>query len=149
MRLPKFLSLITCITTFSLVFVWQQAQIFRFAYVGQKSQIKFQDLLDKNARLRYNIDREFSLINIGNRICEDTGFQMPDTYRLVKSTTFHPEGLNKTVRKAANRQTLLARIFGIKRQAEARVINPSTELRVNGELSRTINPSIPLGIDDK
>lgn len=92
------------------------------AYVGQKNQACFQDLLDKNTILRYNIERNASLISIGNKISGSKDFQMPDSYRLVKLSATK-EGFRINSGNPA-KQTLIARIFGIKSQAEAETINP-------------------------
>jgi len=122
MRLSKFLSILISITCLSLLYVYQQNEIFRLAYVGQKKQALFQDSLDKNSILRYNIENNASLVHIGNKISEYADFQMPDTYRLVRLI---PSGERLEVsQESTNRETLLSRLFGIKRQAEAKTINP-------------------------
>lgn len=109
-------------TCLSLLYVYQETEIFRLAYVGQKKQVVFEDLLDKNSILRYNIKRNASLVQIGARVEGSADFQMPDTYRLVRLA---PSGEGLKVKEgSSNRQTLVSRLFGIKRQAEATTINP-------------------------
>lgn len=122
MRISRFVAVVSFITCFSLLYVYQQSEIFRLAYVGQKKQAFFQDLLDKNIILRYNIDKNASLISIGNKISGLKDFQMPDSYRLVKLSATK-EGFRINSGNLA-RHTLIARIFGIKSQAEAETINP-------------------------
>ena len=122
MRLNKFLSTVTIITLFSVLYVYQQSEVFRLAYVGQKKQSVFQDSLDKNSVLRYNINQNTSLVYIGNKVLSNTDFQMPDNYRLVRMT-LSGEAI-ATSRTQGGRENMLSRIFGIKRQAEARTINP-------------------------
>jgi hypothetical protein len=122
MRLSKFLSTVIFVTCLSLLYVYQQTEIFRLAYVDQKKQALFQDSLDKNSILRYNIQNNASLVHIGNKISAYADFQMPDTYRLVRLAPSR-EALELN-QESANRQTLLSRLFGIKRQAEAKTINP-------------------------
>lgn len=122
MRLSKFLSVVIFVTCLSLLYVYQQTEIFRLAYVGQKKQALLQDSLDKNSILRYNIASNASLVHIGNKISVYADFQMPDGYRLVRLMPSR-EGL-KPSQEPANRETLLSRLFGIKRQAEAKTINP-------------------------
>ena len=117
MRISKFVTIVTFITCFSLLYVYQQSEIFRLAYIGQKNQVSFQELLDKNNILKYNIDRNASLISIGNKISNEKDFQMPDSYRLVKLSA-SKDGMQ------ANKQTMMARVFGIKSRAEAETINP-------------------------
>jgi len=90
------------------------------AYVGQKKLTAYEDLLDKNSVLRYNIERNASLVHISTKISGNADFQMPDSYRLVRLT---PSGQGlKTAEQLAERETLFSRIFGVKRQAEAKTI---------------------------
>jgi len=106
------------LTLFSLLYVYQQTEIFRLAYAGQKKLVYSDELLDKNSILRYNIEKRASLVQIGNKFSGCADFQMPDSYRLVRFTP------TKRGVKILNRQTLASRLFGIKRQAEAKTINP-------------------------
>jgi len=123
MKLNKFLVLVACLTTLSLLYVYQQTEIFRLAYLGQKKITLCQELLDKNTVIRYNIARNASLIRIGNKVATSADFQMPDTYRLVKLS--RPlEGI-KVAQYIPKKETMIARIFGIKTQAQAKTINPS------------------------
>lgn len=122
MKLSKFLPAVTFITMFSLLYVYQQTEILRLAYLGQRRHAEFQDSLDKNAVLRYNIERKASLIMIGGKVSQIADFQMPETYRLVKMTNV-PENLQ--VNQGLSRENIFARVFGIKRQAEAKTVNPS------------------------
>ena len=123
MKLSKFLSLTTFVTCLCLLYVCQQTEIFRLAYIGEKKSVAFHDFLDKNAMLRYNINKNTSLVLIDNRVSGYADFEMPDTYRVVKLA--NPlEGL-----KIANQsrtlklKTIATSLFGIKRQAEARTID--------------------------
>ena len=120
MKLSKFLLMVSFITLFSLLYVHQQTEIFRLAYTGQKKLSVFQDLLDKNTILRYNIAKNASLTRIGNKVSLAYDFEMPDTYRLVKLT--HP--LLRVSQRMPKKETLLSRLFGVKREAQAKTINP-------------------------
>lgn len=122
MRVSKFLSIVTFLTLFSLLYVYQQTEIFRLAYAGQKKQTLLAELLDKNTILRYNIGRNASLVEIGSKISESKDFQMPDSYRLVRLRSSR-QGIGLT-EESVNKETLLSRLFGIKRQAEAKTVNP-------------------------
>ena len=122
MRLTKFFSAIVFITSFSVLYVYQQSEIFRLAYLGQKKQAIFTELLDKNTVLRYNINKSSSLVNIGARISDTNDFGMPDNYRFVKFIS-SPRGL-KLANQGQDREGLLARIFSLKREAQAKTINP-------------------------
>lgn len=122
MKLTKFLSMVVFITSFSVLYVYQQSEIFRLAYLGQKKQALFTELLDKNTALRYNINKGSSLVNIGGRINGTSEFQMPDNYRFVKFVSSR-EGLKLADQNQGN-EGLMARIFGLRREAQAKTINP-------------------------
>lgn len=122
MKLPKFLSLIAATTLFSLLYVYQQSEIFRLAYDGQKRIVSYQDLLDKNNVLRYNIEKNGSLTRIGTKIAGNGDFQMPDSYCLVKLS--YPLNGLLVNQYAPKKETMLSRIFSIKREAQAKTINP-------------------------
>jgi len=122
MRLTKFLSLTVFVTSFSLLYVYQQSEIFRLAYLGQKKQASFNEILDKNTALKYNIKKDSSLVRIGNKISGSSDFQMPDSYRFVKFVS--SRGSLKLAKIERARPTLFSRIFGINREAQAKTINP-------------------------
>jgi len=114
--------MLICFTCLCLLYVYQQTEIFCLAYDGQKRQAALEDLLEKNTILRYNIGKHTSLVQLGNTISRYADFQMPDTYRFVRLTT-----ARNTLRakgQLPHKQSLFSRIFGIKRQAEAKTINP-------------------------
>jgi hypothetical protein len=121
MKLSKFFTLIISITCISLLYVYQQSEIFRLAYVGQKQQAFLEELLAKNSILHYNIERRASLVHLAKSFSAGTDYEMPESYRLVKMP-LSKEGLALAGR--GKKETLLSRIFSIKRQAEARTINP-------------------------
>ncbi|MDI6758830.1 MAG: hypothetical protein QMD94_04065 [Candidatus Omnitrophota bacterium] len=122
MKIRNFLSISAFITGFSLLYVYQQTEILRFAYVAQKKQAVAEDLLDRNSILRYNIEKNASLVNIGGKVSKSGEFQMPDAYCLVRSNLFAKNSEIKVDPIA--RQTVLSKIFSVKRQAEAQTINP-------------------------
>lgn len=122
MRLSRFLTGIISVTFVCLIYVYQQSEIFRLAYVGQRKQSSFQDLLDKNSVLRYNINSSSSLVRLSNKITGCADFQMPDSYRLMRVTSAKQGLVIKS--QARQQEPVLARIFGIRTQAEARTINP-------------------------
>lgn len=122
MRMNKFLSMVIFITFFSILYVYQQSEIIRLAYAGQKQHAVFQDLLDKNSVLRYNIEKNSSLVNIGSSLSNHDGFQMPDKYQLVKLVPTQ-SGVD-FVESISDKQGFISRIFGLNRQAEAKTVNP-------------------------
>ena len=122
MKMPKFLSLAFFLTGFCLLYIYQQTEIFHSAYAGQKTQTAFSELLDKNSILRYNIKKNASLVCIGNKFSGAGDYEMPNSYYLVK---VNPAKRGTAITKGARiRQTMLSRVFSIKRQAEAQTINP-------------------------
>lgn len=121
MRLTKFLAVVGFTTVLSLVYVYQQTEIFRLAYLGQNNQNKFQELLDKNTILRYNINKEVSLINIDSNLSSFSDFHIPETCKFVRVASNTTEG--NGVSQAGSKKNIFAQIFSVKRQAEARTIN--------------------------
>ncbi len=123
MKLSKFLLLVTSITLFCLLYVYQQTEIFRLAYIGQKKSTAFHDFLDKNAMLRYNINKNTSLVLIDNKVSGYANFEMPDSYRVVKLVS--PQGGLRIASQSRTLKlkTIATALFGVKRQAEARTIN--------------------------
>lgn len=114
--MTKFMLTIIIITCFSLSYVWQQTEIFRLAYEGQKNLAVFQGLSEKNNILKYNIKRNTSLVRLGNKISGDANYQMPSTYRLVKFTQ-PAQGLQ--AKYSYRKESLFSYLFGVKRVAEA------------------------------
>jgi hypothetical protein len=125
MKLSRFLIIVSLVTSFSLLYVYQQSEIFRLAYAGQKRVTRFEDLLDKNVVLKYNIAKNVSLTRIGSKVSADQNFQMPDSYKLLRIA--HPINGLKVTRYIPKKETLLSRLFGVKRQAEAKTIKPERQ----------------------
>lgn len=122
MRMPKFLLTAFMVTSCAVFYVGQQTEIFRLAYVGSKSMVEFRDLLDENSLLRYNLKKSTSLTRVGNKILESSEFQMPDTYYLVKLSS-PAESLKVANRRLTRKESLAYRLFGIKREAEAKTVD--------------------------
>ena len=120
MRLSRFLLLLIFITALSLLYVYQQTEVVHLAYAGQKKITSFEDLLDKNSVLRYNLGKRISLVRIGE-LSDNSDFQMPDTYKLVRlSSRERP----KVSARAPKKENLASRIFGVRQEAEARTTKP-------------------------
>ena len=136
MRVPHFVLLCVSATVLSLLYVWQQTEVFHLAYTGQKHLVKFEELLDENSALRYNLTRKTSLTRMGSKVAQNTEFRMPDNYCLVKMPVSEKEIRSGAERSVGN-GALLARMFGFKRQAEAKTINPSDAfaVRIAGDLN--------------
>jgi len=123
MKLTKFLSIASCVTLFSLLYVYQQTEIFHLAYIGQKKSSAFQDSLDKNTILRYNINTCASLTRLDNKLSEYADFEMPYTYRLVRLTRAQDGFKAGNQQRYLKRESILSILFGIKRQAEAKTVD--------------------------
>lgn len=122
MKLTKFFSAVVFVTSFCVLYVYQQSEIFRLAYLGQKKQAIYAELMDQNTALRYNINKNSSLVNIGARINSTEDFQMPDNYRYVKVVP--ASGGVRVAGQARAQANLFARIFGLNREAQANTVNP-------------------------
>ena len=122
MSVSRFLFAVSFVTLISLLYVHQQTEIVRFAYLGQKHNQSFEDLLDKNKILRYNIAQNGSVVHIADKF-RTAEFQMPDNYRLFKGVP-GAKGSSRESARQAVKQNIFSRIFSVKRQAEAQVINP-------------------------
>ena len=130
MRLSRFLILAFIATMFALTYVSQQTEIFRLAYEGQKNTKKFQELLDANSNLRYSFKKKTSLVCIGNKVSGQSDFTMPENYCLVR---LDPSCTLVKSSRPAKRETVVARIFGTKRQAEARTVNSPLTFGLNAQ----------------
>ncbi len=129
MRLSKFLALVFVTTFLSLLYVWQQTKTVSLAYEGQRKLTRFQELLDENSVLRYNLKHNTSLVKLGIRNSGDGKFEMPNSYCLVKLNK-GVEGVRVTKRSGVSRMPAFAsRILGVKKQAEAKTVNSILTLR--------------------
>ena len=128
MRLTKFLSLAFLATSISLLYVWQQTKAVSLAYEGQRKLARFQELLDENSVMRYNLKKNTSLVKLGSRISREGEFEMPNSYCLVKLSK-PAEGVKFAKNSASRVLTFASRIFGVKRQAEAKTVNSILTLR--------------------
>lgn len=130
MRLPKFLSIISTITIVSLFFVWQQTEIVRLGYEGQRNVSIFQNLLDENSSLRYLLTKSTSLVKIGDKISDNKDFQMPDNYYLVRVDV---DKNNPLYAKSnyAKKTSIVSKILSAKTEAVAKPVNPTNPFFVN------------------
>ncbi len=128
MRVTKFLALAFLVTSISLLYVWQQTKTVSLAYEAQRKLARFQELLDENSVMRYNLKKNTSLVKLGPRISGAGEFEMPNSYCLVKLSK-PVEGVKFAKNGASRMSNLASRIFGIKRQAEAKTINSILTLR--------------------
>ena len=120
MKISKFLFAAIASTLFILLYVYQQSEIFRLGYAVNKKQESFQDLLDKNALLRYTVQKNASLTRINSKLSSCADFQMPESYRLVKVR--YPVARAEVLTHRVSSENALVRFFSIKREAQAKTI---------------------------
>ena len=111
---------IASVTFFAILYVHQQTEVMRLAYVNQKAVAQFEDCLEKNAFLRYNLERKISLIRIGEKVAAYANLQMPAEVKLVQMNVGSTE-LTSAQEKKGN---IFTSLLGIKRVAEAEPVNP-------------------------
>ena len=78
--------------------------------------------------MRYNLKKNTSLVKLGSRISREGEFEMPNSYCLVKLSK-PAEGVKFAKNSASRVLTFASRIFGVKRQAEAKTVNSILTLR--------------------
>ncbi len=123
MKFTRFFLLVTVITLAAIVYVYQQTEIIRLAYVGQKKKAMYDELHDKNNLLKFTIERNASLIRLGTKVSACPDFQMPDSYRLLHMNLQEPRLRTRLQKNSV--LSFLARFFSVKRQAEAKTVIPS------------------------
>jgi len=122
MKITKFLFASSILTCICLLYVYQQTEIFRFAYSGHKKVVAFEDLLDKNTVLRYNIKKSGSLIYIGSKISQVADFEMPTTYQRITLAYRNTHAAAAAVALKTKKENMLSRVFEIRSQAEANTV---------------------------
>lgn len=107
----------------SLVYVYQQTQIFYLAYQGDRRQRKLQELLDRNNVLRYNLNVYSSLPYLDKGLfVKSADFEIPQVQRLVKLDFTQTK--TRPTRNPEKNKNLFSNLFNIiTKQAEARPIN--------------------------
>ena len=121
MSLTKFFMIILAVTLLALFYVYQESKIIHLAYQEQERLAFLETLMDKNNNLRYNIDRQMSLVSIAE-LWQDGDFEWPGRKHLVSSSTMQQALRDKQQIKET--ENLFTRLFGLKSQAEARSIRP-------------------------
>jgi len=121
MNLTKFFIIILTVTLLALLYVYQESKIIQSAYQEQERLALLENLVDKNNNLRYNIDRQMSLVSI-SEFWQDGVFEWPGRKYLVQSPTSQPTPEDKKQTKET--ENLFTRFFGLKSQAEATPSKP-------------------------
>jgi len=117
MRLNKFLIIVSAVTLLALLYVYQQTKIIHLAYQEQKRLTLVKMLVDKNDILRYNINRQRSLVSIGKH-WQKGDWQWPHREQLVSLSTMGPRLLKDNQQKKET-ENIFTRLFRLSSQAEA------------------------------
>jgi len=117
MRLNKFLIIVSAVTLLALLYVYQQTKIIHLAYQEQKRLTLVKMLVDKNDILRYNINRQRSLVSIGQH-WQKGDWQWPHREQLVSLSTMGPRLLKDNQQKKET-ENIFTRLFRLSSQAEA------------------------------
>ncbi|MDP3142653.1 MAG: hypothetical protein Q8N14_01715 [Candidatus Omnitrophota bacterium] len=126
MRLVKFIPVVGLVTIIALIYVQLQVQIYEYAYKGKRKEIALKELLDRKSNTMYNINSLESVQYLGTRLLsQDYNLQFAGKEQVVKLTV--PMQLAESINPAFNRPenrrvNLLANLFTLKSQAEARPI---------------------------
>jgi len=126
MRLVKFIAIVGIITLVALIYVQLQVQIYEYAYNGKRKEVAFKELLDRKNNMMYNINGFESAQYLGSRLLsQDYNLQFAGKEQVVKLTVPMQlaESINPAFNRPENKRTnLLANLFTLKSQAEARPI---------------------------
>ena len=121
MRITKFLIIALAVTFLSVLYVYQQSKIIHLAYQEQERLTLLESLVDKNSNIRYNINRQMSLVSIAG-LWEEGDFEWPHQKQLVSlSIAGQSFEDNKQVKQT---ESIFTRLLGLKSQAEATPIKP-------------------------
>ncbi len=139
MNLTKVFIIILVITLLALVYVYQQSKIIQMAYREQEKLCIFESLVDKNNKLRYNLNWRTSLILVAGA-WQERDFEWPHQGQLVslpgstraaadwqsKGPRWMPavQQISEDNNQTKRAQSLFTRLFGLKSQAEATSIKP-------------------------
>lgn len=123
MRFSRLISLLFFITFLAVVYVYQQMEILRFAYLGEKRQHKLQALLDNNNILRYNTGVVSSLPYLDKKLLANSReFEIPQEQKVVRVSLKVKENNAALVR--GSKTNLFSKIFNVfTKQAEAKPVS--------------------------
>lgn len=84
MRLKYFIIISFSITLLSLIYTWQQVNIIKLAYRENSRSLVYNELLDKNRYLRYNLIKLKSSHHLGNKLLDDkSDFEIPKRSQML------------------------------------------------------------------
>ena len=121
MKLIRFVFLVGIITCVSLIYLYQETETVKLSYTASKKSNRYQDLLEQNKNLKYNIARLKSVSSLGNKVLKDNAnFEIPRPAQLAEIKLRN----NKKVKLASiqRKSNLILSFFSLKSQAEAQTI---------------------------
>ena len=126
MKLLRFIKLMAVLTTFALVYIHMQMQIFDLAYQGKNKEKEIRKLIDDNGNVTYNILKLKSSNNLGEKLLgEQSQLQFLDNTQIVEiqiPRIMDEEStlvMSTTPEKKSN---FLDKLFTLKSQAEAKPV---------------------------
>ena len=117
----KFLIIILAITAIALLYVYQQSKIIEMAYAVQERLAFLDSCLNNNNNLKYLINRQMSLVSIAD-IWQGGDFEWPNQKQLVSFSGVRQVSIDNVQIKT--KENIFTRIFGLRSQAEATLVNP-------------------------
>ncbi|MCX7928003.1 MAG: hypothetical protein N2606_07760 [Candidatus Omnitrophica bacterium] len=120
-RLSQFFKVVTLLTTVAVLYVWQQTEIIKLAYDNHKNTNRFQELLDENSWLRYNLKKNASVVSLGNKGFAQEDFSMPSSYCVVTVNGKRTEA--SLYGKRLKNKTLFAGLLNLGKEAQAKTIH--------------------------
>ena len=122
MKLFRFIKIMVTLTSFALIYIHLQMQIFDLAYQGKIKEKEIRKLIDDNGNVTYNILKLKSSNNLGEKLLgEQSQLQFLDNDRVVKLDI--PQSIEENVLAAVaseKKPNFFANLFTLKSQAEAK-----------------------------
>lgn len=115
------------LTSFALIYIHLQMQIFDLAYQGKNKEKEIRKLIDDNGNVTYNILKLKSSNNLGEKLLgEQSQLQFMDNAQVV--TLAMPQSMqeeNTLVLSSApeKKSNFLENLFSLKSQAEAKPVD--------------------------
>ncbi|MCX7661382.1 MAG: hypothetical protein N2Z79_01700, partial [Candidatus Omnitrophica bacterium] len=82
--LKRFVIKVFIFCVLACFYVYQQIEIVRLGYINEKKRKELEQLLDYNHLLRYNLNKQTSLVKISGAYKENSNFQRPKDFCLIK-----------------------------------------------------------------
>lgn len=121
MKLSKFILLIGTITLISLIYLYQETETIKLAYTTSKKSKYYQDLLEQNRNISYNIDTLKSVTLLGNKVLgANSNFEIPKPTQLAELKL--KKSKNLKIASSKQKPNLILSFFSLKSQAEAQTI---------------------------